>query len=129
MKFKFSAYSLLFFCFISSSFAQKHKEICDLKVTKAVTQELLGRNIGIYVEFKNNNTISLDALEYIVNYFDGFNKKMGTKNFKWQAGNIIKAVEPGEILRDVNNNWVKGANKIQVIISKAHFTNGKVCKR
>jgi hypothetical protein len=129
MKFKVFTFSFLFFFLISSSFAQRHKEICDLNVSKAITQEVLGRNIGIYVEFKNNNAIALDALEYVVNYFDGFNKKMGTKNFKWQAGNIIKAVEPGENLRDVNNNWVKGANKIQVIIIKAHFTNGKVCRR
>ena len=129
MKFKIFAFSFLFFCLIFSSYAQQHKEICDLKVTKAVTQEVLGRNIGIYVEFKNNSAIALDALEYVVNYFDGFNKKMGTKNFKWQAGNIIKAVEPDENLRDVNNNWVKGANKIQVIIIKAHFTNGQVCRR
>lgn len=129
MKNIFLSFCLFFFCFVSCSFAQQHKEICDLKVTKAVTQELLGRNIGIYVEIKNNNSIPLDALEYVVNYFDGFNKKMGTNNFKWQAGNIIKALDPGENLRDVNKNWVKGANKIQVIIIKAHFTNGKLCRR
>lgn len=116
-------------CFISSSFAQQHHEICNLQIKKAASQEVLGKNVGIYVEVVNNSSAALDALEFDVNYFDGFDNKMGSRNFKWQSGNFIKPIQPQKLLHIAKGNWVKGANKIQVVMIKAHFANGSECRK
>ena len=109
--------------------AQKpHREICGLEVVEAVTQEIAGRNIGFVVKIRNNNEKTFDALEYKVIYSDGFGEKVGEKNFKWQSGNIIGPVKKDETLDDVHANWIKGANKIRVVMLRVHFTDDTICK-
>jgi hypothetical protein len=51
-----------------------------------------------------------------------------SKEYRWQAGNLIDELEPGETLKDGATNWVKGANKIKVQIIRVHYTDGTVCK-
>jgi hypothetical protein len=103
--------------------AQTNKGMSGVEVAKTSTQELLDVNIGFYVEFKNTNQETVDALKYTVTYFDGFDEKMGEKNFKWQAGNIIKSIESGKTIKDYHANWIKGANKIKVVITRVHFAD------
>jgi hypothetical protein len=103
--------------------AQTNKGMSGVEVVKTSTQEVLNVNIGFFVEFKNTNRETVDALKYTVNYYDGFDEKMGEKNFKWQAGNIIKSIESGKTSKDYHANWIKGANKIKVIITKVHFAD------
>jgi hypothetical protein len=108
--------------------AQRHRAICDLEIVDAVTQEIAGRNIGFMLQIRNNNPKTFDALEYKVIYQDGFGEKVGEKQFKWQSGNFIGPIKTGETLEDVRANWVKGANKIQVILQRVHFTDDSICK-
>jgi len=110
---------------ISSLLAQKNKGLHGVEVVKTNTQEVLGVNIGFFVEFKNNNDKAVDALKYTVYYYNGFDEKMGEKNFKWQSGNIIKNIESGKTIKDYHANWIKDANKIKVIITRVHFASGK----
>lgn len=110
---------------ISSLLAQKNKSFSGVEVIKTTTQEVLGVNIGFFVEFKNHNDKAVDALKYTVYYFNGFDEKMGEKNFKWQAGNIVKEIESGKTIKDYHANWIKDANKIKVIITRVHFARVK----
>lgn len=108
--------------------AQQHRNICDLEVVEAVTQEIAGRNIGFMVKIRNNNEKTFDALDYKVIYRDGFGEKVGEKSFRWQSGNIIGPVKKGETLEDIHANWIKGANKISVVLLRVHFDDDTICK-
>ena len=101
---------------------------CGLEILDSYTQEIMGKNVGFYVKFKNNSNKSVDAFDYRVKYLDGFNEVKGSKEYRWQAGNLIDELEPGETLKDGATNWVKGSNKIKVQIIRVHFTDGTVCK-
>jgi hypothetical protein len=110
---------------LSTLLAQNKKGISGMEIVKTSTQEVLGVNIGFFVEFKNTNPETVDALKYTVTYYDGFDEKMGEKNFKWQSGNIIKSIESGKTTKDYHANWIKGANKIKVVITRVHFADKK----
>ena len=101
---------------------------CGLEILDSYTQEIMGKNVGFYVKFKNNSSKSVDAFDYRVKYLDGFNEVKGSKEYRWQAGNLIDELEPDETLKDGATNWVKGANKIKVQIIRVHYTDGTVCK-
>jgi hypothetical protein len=101
---------------------------CGLEILDSYTQEIMGKNVGFYVKFKNNSNKSVDAFDYRVKYLDGFNEVKGSKEYRWQAGNLIDELEPGETLKDGATNWVKGAKKIKVQIIRVHYTDGTVCK-
>ena len=105
--------------------AQTNKGMSGVEVVKTSTQELLNVNIGFFVEFKNTNQETVDAIKYTVTYYDGFEERMGEKNFKWQSGNIIKSIESGKTAKDYHANWIKGANKIKVVITRVHFADKK----
>lgn len=110
---------------LSFLLAQTNKGMSGVEVVKTSTQEVLNVNIGFFVEFKNTNNETVDALKYTVYYYDGFDEKMGEKNFKWQSGNIIKSMESGKTTKDYHANWIKGANKIKVTITRVHFADKK----
>ena len=101
---------------------------CGITVTKSYNQQVLGKNIGFFVVFKNNTTRSLDAIEYKVIYKNGFDDVKGTRLFTWQAGNFLGPKLPGESLKDGSATWVDDANKIEVLIIRVHFTDGYTCK-
>ncbi len=101
---------------------------CGISITKSYNQEVLGKNIGFYVVFKNNTTRSLDAIDYKVIYKNGFDEVKGTRSFTWQAGNFLGPKLPGESLKDGSTTWVDDANKIEVLIKRVHFTDGYSCK-
>jgi hypothetical protein len=119
---------ILIVFFLSTSLINQKDGKCGLEVLDAYTQEIMGRNVGFYVKFKNNSKKNIDAIDYKVKYLDGFNALKGTNEYRWQAGNLINDLEPGETLKDGATNWVKGSNKIKVQIIRVHFTDGSVCK-
>ena len=101
---------------------------CGITLTKSYNQQVLGKNIGFFVIFKNNTTRSLDAIDYKVIYKNGFDEVKGTRSFTWQAGNFLGPKLPGESLKDGSTTWVDDANKIEVLIIRVHFTDGYSCK-
>jgi len=46
---------------------------------------------------------------------------MGTRDGKWQSGNLISSIKPGEETSDVENVWIKGATKVKIVIKQVHF--------
>ncbi|MFM7684187.1 MAG: hypothetical protein ACKO7P_15805 [Bacteroidota bacterium] len=120
-------YLLVIFFLVTSMVILKDGK-CGLEILDSYTQEIMGKNVGFYVKFKNNSKKNIDAFDYKVKYLDGFNELKGTNEYRWQAGNLINDLEPGETLKDGATNWVKGANKIKVQIIRVHFTDGTVCK-
>jgi hypothetical protein len=123
MKFYFIILLILFP--LSALLAQNNKGMSGVEIVKTTTQEVLDVNIGFFVEFKNTTSETVDALKYTVTYYDGFDEKMGEKNFKWQSGNIIKSIQAGKTTKDYHANWIKGANKIKVVITRVHFAERK----
>jgi hypothetical protein len=112
---------------ISSVILSFKSSKCGLEVLDSYTQEIMGKNVGFYVKFKNSSKKSIDAFDYLVKYIDGFNELKGKKIFRWQSGNVIDELEPGETLKDGATNWVKGANKIKVLITRVHYTDNTTC--
>ena len=125
--FQFSVFfSLLFFsCLLV---AQSHKGKCGLEISKAYTQNVLGKNIGYYVEFKNNSAIAIDAIEWTAAFYNNFNELKGKRDGAWSSGNIINPIKPGDTTKDLETNWVKDATKVFIIIKRVHFADGKICK-
>jgi len=120
---------LLVTIFITTSSMVKIKEgMCGLEIVNSYTQEIMGKNVGFFVKFKNTSQKSIDAFDYRVKYLDGFNELKGSKEFRWQSGNLIDELEPGEVLNDGATNWIKGANKVKISIIKVHYTDGTTCK-
>ena len=116
------------FLFLTQSSTKVLLNDCGISVTKSYNQQVMGKNVGFYVVFKNNSKRSMDAIDYEVNYKNGFNESMGKRSFTWQAGNFFGPKLPGESLSDGSTTWVEGANKINVVIKRVHFTDGYTCK-
>jgi hypothetical protein len=104
------------------------KNYCNIEIVQAYTQEVLGKNVGFFVRFKNNSEKEMDAIDYQVSFMNGFGEVKGQKQFSWQSGNLSKPIKPGQTLNEGATNWIDGANKIEVKILRAHFTDGSTCK-
>ena len=116
--------SLVLFSF---SFASENSDKCGISIEKTYNQEVMAKNIGFMVHFKNNSLLTMDAIDYRVIYKNGFNEVKGTLEFTWQAGNFFGPKLPGETLKDGATTWIDGANKIEVVIKRVHFTDGSSC--
>ena len=92
--------------------AQNHKGKCGLEIVKAYTQEAFGKNIGYYVEFKNNAAVAIDAIEWKAKFYDNFGVLKGERDGNWSSGNFIQPIKPGETAKDLETNWVDKATKI-----------------
>ena len=106
------------FLFLSLSSTKVLLNDCGISVTKSYNQQVMGKNVGFYVVFKNNSKRTMDAIDYEVNYKNGFDETMGKRSFTWQAGNFFGPKLPGESLKDGATTWVDGANKIKVITNR-----------
>lgn len=101
---------------------------CGLETVQAYTQQVLGKNVGFFVRFKNDGDKTIDALEYDVTFKNAFDEIIGTKTFTWQASVIVGPIKPNMIINDGGTNWMDGANKIDVKILRVHFTDGTTCR-
>jgi hypothetical protein len=106
----------------------KHSGKCGVIAIKAYTQNLLGKNVGYYVEFKNSSKKSVDAIEWTAKFYNNFDELKGSSKGEWSSGNIISPIESGETTRDLEGVWVNGATKVFVTITRVHFTDGTICK-
>lgn len=116
--------SLFLFSF---SFSTENSDKCSISIEKTYNQQVMSKNIGFMVHFKNNSSLTMDAIDYRVIYTNGFNEVKGKLEFTWQAGNFFGPKLPGETLKDGSTTWIDGANKIEVVIKRVHFTDGSSC--
>lgn len=116
-----------FLMFSFAGFSQKHKGKCGIDIEKTYTQKTFGKNIGYYVEFKNNGSSAMDALEWKALFYDNFGELKGEKTGKWDAGNFIKPIKVGNTGKDLEANWIDDATKVFITITKVHFEDGKKC--
>ena len=115
---------LFFLCSLNSFFGQQiNQGKNNVEVYKTYTQKVLGKNIGYYVEFKNNGTKSVDGLKWIANFYNNFGDYKGNREGSWESGNFISVLAPGEITKDLESNYVKDATKVFIIIKTVHYTN------
>ena len=115
-------YLILILALISFSFTEpKHVGKSGIKVISASTQQILGINAGYYVKFKNNNKRNVDGLKWKAIFTDNFGEVKGERVGKWESGNLITPIEPGEETEDVERVWVKDATKVKILITKVHF--------
>ena len=116
-----------FLMFSFGAFAQKHKGKCGIDIEKTYTQKTFGKNIGSYVEFKNNASSAVDALEWKALFYNNFGELKGEKTGTWDAGNFIKPIKAGQSGKDLETSWVDDATKVFISITKVHFEDGKKC--
>jgi hypothetical protein len=120
--------SALFFpLFLSPASTPEHTGKCGIIPVKAYSQNVLGRNIGYYVEIKNETEKEVDAIEWEAYFYDNFDEMMEKKNGSWSSGNIIKPCKPDEIVKTLATVWVKEATKVFIKINRVHFTDGSSC--
>jgi hypothetical protein len=105
----------------------KHVGKCGVIATSAYTQNILGKNAGYYVKFKNDSKKNVDALEWTAKFYNNFDELKGTKTGDWSSGNFISPIKPGETAKDLEGVWVEGATKVFISISRIHFTDGTSC--
>jgi hypothetical protein len=116
---------LTFLIFSFSKDELKHKGLGKVLVVKAYSQNVLGKNIGYYVEFKNTGSIEVDALKWKAFFYDNFGDYKGQYEGKWSSGNFIKPIKKGETKQDIETAWVKDASKVIIKITRVHLVNGK----
>ena len=104
----------------------KHSGLANVVVVNTVTQNVLGKNVGYLVKFKNFNIVEVDALKWKAFFYDNFDELKGESEGKWSSGNFIKPIKKGETTEDIETAWVKEATKVIVKITKVHFVNGKI---
>ena len=117
--------SVSLFLFSFAKDAPKHKGLANVTVVKAYSQNVLGKNVGYYVEFKNNATSEVDALTWKAFFYDNFNEYKGESEGSWSSGNFITPIKPGKTTEDIETAWVKDASKVVIKIQKVHFVDGK----
>lgn len=105
----------------------KHTGKCGLTPVKAYSQNILGRNIGYFVEIQNESLKDVDAVEWEAYFYNSFDELLEKKSASWSSGNVIKPCKAGGIIKDLKMVWVKKANKVFVKINRVHFADGSAC--
>ena len=124
MKIKLVLIVSLFFLSFAKD-APKHKGLGNVTVVKAYSQNVLGKNVGYYVEFKNNASSEVDALKWKAFFYDNFDEYKGESEGSWSSGNFITPIKCGKTTEDLETAWIKDASKVIIKIQKVHFVNGK----
>lgn len=119
---------ILFLNAFNSIFCQNHQGKCGLEIQKTYTQNILGKSVGYYVEFKNNSPKEIDAIDWKARFYNNFGDFKGEREGKWSSGNIIKPIKPGEVTKDLETNWVDGATKVFITVKRVHLTQAGTCK-
>lgn len=99
----------------------KHTGKSGVEVVKTSTQSILGRCFGYYVVFENKSKRSVDGIRWKATFTNNFGEVLGVRQGKWQSGNIIVPLKPGETTEDIESNYVKGGLKIWITITEVHF--------
>ena len=118
---------LIFISLLNTEQKPSHSGKCGIRPEKAYSQNVMGRNVGYYVEIKNESQKELDAIEWEAFFYDNFDELLETRTGNWSSGNIIKPCKPGETLKDLDMVWVKKATKVFIKVGRVHFTDGSVC--
>jgi hypothetical protein len=113
----------LLFSFVKDT--TKHKGLGNVTVVKAYSQSVLGKNVGYYVEFKNNGKSEVDALKWKAFFYDNFDEYKGESEGTWSSGNFIQPIKSGKTTQDLETAWIKNASKVVIKIQKVHFVDGK----
>ena len=96
-----------------------------LDVSKAVS---FGYLAGYTVEFKNNSTKVVDGIWWTVNYLNNANELIKKDEESFNSTNIIDPISSGFTKLIARTPRVKGASKVEIIITKVHFTDGSSCQ-
>ncbi len=104
-----------------SCHAQRHTGKSGLEVYRTYSQNILGKNIGYYIEFKNTSDRSVDAIEWEAYFYNNFKDLKGKRKGSWSSGNIIKPIPPNNMAKDLQASWVDGAEKVYIKVTRVHF--------
>ena len=118
---------LLFISLLLGGGKPGHTGKCGVNPINAYSQNVLGRNVGYYVEIKNETSKDFDAIEWEAHFYDNFDEFLEKKSGSWSSGNIIQPVKPDEVLKDLKMVWVKKATKVYIKVNRVHFTDGSSC--
>ncbi len=125
MKFKLILLSIPLILFSFTQDIPKHQGMANVVVLKAYSQNVLGKNVGYIVKFKNNASSEVDAIKWKALFYDNFDDLKGESDGMWSSGNFINPIPKGGTTEDVETAWVKDATKVFIKITRVHFTNGK----
>lgn len=125
MKFKLFLLAIPLILFSFTQDIPKHQGMANVVVLKAYSQNVLGKNVGYIVKFKNNASSEVDAIKWKAFFYDNFDDLKGESDGMWSSGNFINPIPKGETTEDVETAWVKDATKVFIKITRVHFTNGK----
>ncbi len=101
--------------------------MCNISISKAYTQNILGKNIGYYVEFKNNFSHTVEGLKWKTTFYDNFDDQKGVREGSWSPGNFISPLAPNSKAIDLESNWLNYLTKVRITITIVHFTDSMMC--
>jgi len=107
----------------NTAFAQKHYGKSGVDVLRTYSQNVLGKNIGYYVEFTNEANREVDAIEWEAYFYNNFKDLKGKLKGSWSSGNFIKPLKPKALTKDLQASWVDGAEKVYIKITRVHFVD------
>jgi len=103
-------------------------EKCKVEVLDISKVVSFGYLVGYTVEFKNNSNKVVDGIWWTVKYLNNANELIKREDESFNSTNVIDPISSGFTKLIARTPRVKGASKVEIIITKVHFADGANCQ-
>jgi hypothetical protein len=113
---------------VTNDFNAIKNEKCKVEVHDISKMVSFGYLVGYTVEFKNNSSKVVDGIWWTVKYLNNANELIERDEESFNSTNIIDPISSGFTKLIARTPRVKGASKVEIIITKVHFSDGSSCQ-
>lgn len=113
---------------LSSDFYAIKNEKCKVEVLDLSKVVSFGYLVGYTVEFKNNSNKVVDGIWWTVKYLNNANELIKKDDESFNSTNVIDPISAGFTKLITRAPRVKGASKVEITITKVHFSDGTNCQ-
>ena len=113
---------------INNDFYAIKNEKCKVEVLDISKVVSFGYLVGYTVEFKNNSNKVVDGIWWTVKYLNNANELIEKDDESFNSTNVIDPISSGFTKLITRAPRVKGASKVEIIITKVHFSDGANCQ-
>ena len=103
-------------------------EKCKVEVLDISKVVSFGYLVGYTVEFKNNSNKVVDGIWWTVKYLNNAIELIKREDESFNSTNVIDPISSGFTKLIARTPRVKGASKVEIIITKVHFADGANCQ-
>lgn len=119
---------LLLLCITQISLAQTSKGKCKVEPIDVSEFTAFGSMVYYSVDFKNYADKTVDAVHYMVRFFDKKGREIEKRSDSYQSSGPLKPIAQGftkTVRKTVN---IKDAEQVIVEVEKVVFFDGSVCE-